>query len=529
MIRALFRKQMLEVFSWLYKDKKSGKRRTAKGVLTVAVLYLLLFGSLGAVFGAMAAGMCGSLWDSGMGWLYWCIMGLVAIFLGVFGSVFNAYSTLYQAKDNDLLLSMPIPTVYILLTRLSGVYAMGLMYELIVMVPTAVVWLVTVPLSLARVVNTLLIPLVLSLVVLVLSAILGWVIALVMTRVKRKNFVTVALSLAFIVGYYYVYGKAYSLVQSLLTNAAAYGEKLRSVLYPLYHMGQAAQGNMLSMLVFFAMVAVVTGIVFLLLSRNFLKLATANRGSGKNMYKERAAKTSSVGSALLRKELLRFSGSANYMLNCGLGILLMPLAAVLLVWRAGELTPYFSLISGEELALAAMAALCVMVSMNDITAPSISLEGKNLWILQSFPVSGAQVLGAKLKAHLLLTLIPALVPVAAVLWVLRPEGAYCVAMVLITGLFALLMACVGLVSNLLLPNFNWSSEVVPIKQGAPTLITIFGGWLIVLVLGGVYLLLRQHTAPQSYLIVVMVLLALADGLLLRWLMGTGAKRFEGLG
>lgn len=40
-------------------------------------------------------------------------------------------SSLYQAKDNDMLLSMPIPTSRILLVRLSGVYAMGLMYELI--------------------------------------------------------------------------------------------------------------------------------------------------------------------------------------------------------------------------------------------------------------------------------------------------------------------------------------------------------------------------------------------------------------
>ena len=34
---------------------------------------------------------------------------MLAIVLGAFGSVFNTYSSLYLAKDNDLLLSMPIP------------------------------------------------------------------------------------------------------------------------------------------------------------------------------------------------------------------------------------------------------------------------------------------------------------------------------------------------------------------------------------------------------------------------------------
>lgn len=46
--------------------------------------------------------------------------------------------------------------------------------------------------------------------------------------------------------------------------------------------------------------------------------------------------------------------------------------------------------------------------MNDMAAPSISLEGKNLWLLQSLPVKPWQALRAKLSVQLLLTSIPAL-------------------------------------------------------------------------------------------------------------------------
>ena len=35
--------------------------------------------------------------------LYFLIMGMIAIALGTFGSVFNTYSGLYLSKDNDLL------------------------------------------------------------------------------------------------------------------------------------------------------------------------------------------------------------------------------------------------------------------------------------------------------------------------------------------------------------------------------------------------------------------------------------------
>ena len=109
MIAALFKKQMMEVFSWIFKDRKNGKLRTEKGIAGYCLMYLVLFGFLGYMFYEMAAAICGPLLLADMGWLYWCLMGLLAIFLGVFGSVFNTYASLYLAKDNDLLLAMPIP------------------------------------------------------------------------------------------------------------------------------------------------------------------------------------------------------------------------------------------------------------------------------------------------------------------------------------------------------------------------------------------------------------------------------------
>ena len=48
-----------------------------------------------------------------------------------FGSIFNTYAGLYLPKDNDLLLSMPVPVSSLVAARLSGVYLMGLMLSLI--------------------------------------------------------------------------------------------------------------------------------------------------------------------------------------------------------------------------------------------------------------------------------------------------------------------------------------------------------------------------------------------------------------
>ena len=529
MTKALLKKQLLETFAWVYKDKKTGTFRSAKGLILYALLYLMVFVSVGSMFYLTADALCQPLVMAGMGWMYWCLMGLLGVFLGVFGSVFTTYSSLYGAKDNDLLLAMPIPVSRILLVRLLGVYAIGLMYQLLVMIPAILVWFVNAPFSPVGAVCVLLSPLVLSVLVLVLSAVLGWVVALVVGRLKHKNLITVIVSLAFIAAYYYVYSKASAMLQTLLQNIAAVGEKIRSVLYPLYHMGLAAEGNPLSMLIFTAIIAGLFLVVYLVLSRSFLRLATTNRGSAKTVYKARRQKTRTLEGALLQKEFRRYLGSSIYMLNCSLGVLLMPIAAVLLIYNAGSMQTMLAIpMLRQILPLLSVGAVCMILSMNDLTAPSVSLEGKNLWILQAFPVPARKALEAKLKLHLLLTVIPAIPLVAAVEWVIKPDLLNGVLMPVAILLFIVLMAALGLCVNLKMPNLNWTSETVPVKQSMSVTVALFGGWVIVMAFAGLYVLLNSILSPGVYLALVCGLLLVFSGILLRWLFTRGAEIFDSL-
>lgn len=163
-----------------------------------------------------------------------------------------------------------------------------------------------------------------------------------------------------------------------------------------------------------------------------------------------------------------------------------------------------------------------------MTAPSISLEGKTLWLIQSFPISGRQILLSKLKMHILLTLIPAVAPIIAVEAVIRPKPFYALALPVTTVLFVLLIATVGLVCNLKMPNLNWSNEVVPIKQSAPVTITLFGGWAVLALFAGSYILFQGYVNHVIFLVCALIILALADGILLYWLLKKGAGIFERL-
>lgn len=529
MIGTLFKKQMMEVFSWVYQNKKSGKNRTVKGSIGFAALYLLIFSCLGTTFYAVADMLCLPLVKTGMGWLYFAIMGLLALFLGVFGSVFNTYASLYKSKDNDFLLSMPIKPVKILLIRLTGVYFTGLMYELIVMIPALIVWFRNAELSAAGVVCTLLIPLVLSVLAMVLSALLGWLVALISGRLKHKNGIVVLLSLAFFAAYYAFFGRSFAILQSILADPQSVGDKMRNLFFPLYHMGLAAEGNLASMLIFTAIVGALFAAMFWVLSHNFLKMATANRGEARARYKEKRTAVRSADGALLQKELRRFLGSPTYMLNCGLGIVVMLVSAGALIWKQDMASELLSEVFSENRDIACLigaAAICLLASMNDITGPSVSLEGKNMWLAQVLPISGRQALMAKLRLHLLLTMLPAAVLTAAVEWVVKPPVAFAVLIPVAAALFILTMAELGLCLSVKMPNLNWTSEIVPIKQSIGVMVSLLGGWALIALLAGGYYLLSKLLSPLIFLTLTALLLLAVSASLHHWLCTRGARRFE---
>ena len=191
MLKTLLHKQMTEIFrSYFYDAKKNKKRSKASTIMFFAIYVILMVGVLGGIFTYLSISMCEPMVIAGAGWLYFTIMSLIAIALGAFGSVFNTYSGLYLSKDNDLLLSMPIPVRYIMISRLLGVYLIGLMYSEVVMLPAIIVyWVIAAP-GAAAVVCSLVLALLVSVIVMLLSCLLGWVVAKVSLKLKNKSFIT---------------------------------------------------------------------------------------------------------------------------------------------------------------------------------------------------------------------------------------------------------------------------------------------------------------------------------------------------
>ena len=501
MLKILVKKQLTEIFRSYFYNAKTNKARSKGAVAGYIILFAVVMVGLGGMFTMLALGLCGPLAAVGMDWLYFALMGLLAVLLGAFGSVFNTYSGLYLAKDNDLLLSMPIPVDTLMASRLLSVYLMGLMYSAVVIVPTVIVYWAVMPVTAGVILGGVLLVLLISVFVLTLACALGWVVAKISLKLKHKSFVTVLVSLVFFGGYYFFYFKAQTLVEDLLANAAVYGEKIRGAAYPLYLFGRAGAGDGAAMLVVSAVVLALFAVMWVLIARSFLHMATATGRTERRVYREKAAVRCSVQAALLAKELGRFTASPNYMLNCGLGILLMPVAGVMLVWKGGDIEAALGSAPGTAgmLPVLLAAAVCMLVSMNDMAAPSVSLEGKSLWLAQSLPVTPWQVLRAKLTMQLLLTAVPVAVCLVCAALAVPMTAAELAMLTAVSLLFTAFSALLGLFLGLRMPNLTWTREIIPIKQSAPVAIALFGGWGYAAVLGGGYLLVGWHLGAALYM------------------------------
>ena len=531
MLKTLVKKQLMEIFRSYFYNAKTNKKRSTAGIIAYILLFaVLMIVVIGGMFFGMSFALCAPLAQAGMGWLYFALMSLLAIFLGAFGSVFNTYAGLYAAKDNDLLLSLPIPVRTLMASRLLGVYLMGLMYSAVVILPAVIVYWVTVSAAPMALLGGVLLTALISIFVLTLSCALGWLVAKVSRKLKHKSFITVIVSLAGLAIYYFFVFKAQTAIEQLVANAAVYGEKIKGAAHPLYIFGLTGTGDVTAMLLSAAVIIALFALTWTLLSHSFLQITTASGASGKAVYREKAVKRRSIDGALFGKELARFTASPNYMLNSGLGILLLPISGILLLWKGGTVVPLLNEVFASQSGCAEVllcTGVCAIASMNDMATPSVSLEGKNLWLAQSLPLTPWQVLRAKLKVQLALTAIPALVPLVCMAFVLPLTPA--LPLIFVTALsYIAFSACLGLTLGVMRANLTWTNELAPIKQSLAVTIAMFGGWAYALLLAGLYLLLGWRIGAAVYLALFSAATIAAALALLKWLKTKGAQRLAAL-
>ena len=360
-----------------------------------------------------------------------------------------------------------------------------------------------------------------------LAALLGWAVALCTARAAHKTLVTVAATLGLAVVYALVYQRGMALLEQVLGQVAL-GENNTALTGAGRFLGGAACGEPLLLLVLAVGIVLLCAALGKALSGPYLTLMTTRRGAVKRT-RARLARRSSLRRTLLRRELLHLGSSASYLLNCAMGSLALLLLSGTMGYKADALRALAARLPARELGVVLLTFTVVLVAgMNLLTVPSVSLEGEQLWQLQSLPVTPWQVLRAKLDLHLLVTLPPALLCLACGLVLLRAPWTSALLAGLLVALDVVFMAAAGLMLGVAMPRFHWTSEMAVIKQNPSVLLALLVNWAAGFVLGVGVLVLAQFVSVEAAWMAALGILALADGAALRWLKTKGAKKLQAL-
>lgn len=462
-----------------------------------------------------------------------------ALFFPFFFIMFGAQSLVFSAKDVDFVLSLPVSAFSVMLARVMALYLEALFISELIVLPAGIAYLVFGGQGGAAFLLLLIIVAAFgAFVPTLLALLLAMLVVLVVSRLPFKNLFIVLFSLLGVLG---IMAISMSLSFSMNYAQTASIGALRGILLsfpPLAWGYQSTQGNLLSLILWVAVTALpFLGLVWVF--SPFYKTTLTRLASRRlrTNYKLRRVGSKSSLFALINKEAKKFFGTPMYVLNAGMGLLLALIGSVAAVFYKGSIQSTIAVVAAQEgifnvqglLAPLLAGALCVMCGMTFISCVSISLEGKNLWILKASPVSASKIFYAKAGFSLLLETIILLICVPLLGWAFSISAVEVLLIGILAFLYSAATSFLGVLINLLFPRLDAENEVIVIKQSAATLVSMLADWLILGLFSALFVIMNLFGLGfGAFTVAAGGCLVLVVALTLRWLNTAGCKRFAAL-
>ena len=526
MLKALMRVRLAAMRSWFTGMSRSKRKQTKAKTIGFAFLILYAAAAYAFMFYGYFSMISRPYYEAGLGWTYFSMFAVTDFALMFIGSIFTAKAQLYEAKDNELLLSMPIPPSAILGSRMLTLLLINLAFDLMMAVPAGIAWAQFCPVHVSGILAFVAITLLLPLFSLALSVLFAWLLSLLTRRIRRKSLFSTVFSLAFLGAYFVLVAQMQTMITKLAQSGTAVAERLGGVAL-LYWIGKSIADGDLLLLLFSAVCLVLPFVLaYWLISKTFIRTVTAKSGVAAVVYKETMQKVSGVSSALYQRELRRCLSSSAYIINAGFGAVVLAVGGVALPFlNIQEKVP----LPGNLYSPILILTICMISGMTTITAASVSIEGNTLWVARSMPVSSADLLRAKLLLHLSVAGPATVIAEAGLILALKPSGTDLIWCLLTPLAFTGFTALAGLVANLHYPNLDWTNETQAVKNGASVLIALCVCWVTVLAMGGAGYGLARLMPMSMAMGIVTALLILVCRLLYRWILTGGVAAYERLG
>ncbi|WP_288734727.1 hypothetical protein [uncultured Enorma sp.] len=485
-------------------------RSLTPGSRRIGMALTVLLGVLLVGFAALYLAVLGlTLVGFGLGSALPAFAVALSALAGVVFTFLKANGTLFGLTDFDLVMSLPVPRRTVVAARVTALYTSAMFMGAVASVPLWAVYLACVACSPWAITCAVLSVLLAPAVPTAIATFLAFGVNALASRFRHANLVYIVISLiAFTALVVVLYGFSFTAgadgdaaMEQLAGGLAAMSSLLSLGWPPAAWMGDAvSNGSVAALAAFIGVSLAVPALALEIMQRNYLRINAAltaharGRALTAGELRHRSGRTASPFKAIVLKEFRTLLGIPSYAFNCLFGYLFMLVIAVALSVVGLEGMLGSGVIDGVELSAAEYRAISGIVAnalpwafvfcgiMCPSAACSVSIEGRNAWVLAAAPLPARTILGAKLASNAL-PVAATLAVSALVLLVSGQVDALGVVEVLVTGFGAFfLMVNIGLSSDARKPNFSWMSPNEVVKRGFPIMIVVLGG--MVLAFGG---------------------------------------------
>ena len=402
--------------------------------------------------------------------------------------IYKSGNLLFNCKDDNLLLSLPIKKRDVLFIRIFKFYIFELLYNSLFILPAIIVYAIHTTPNFTFYIVSIISIILLPIIPILLSCILGTLITFFSSMFKNGRLIQTILTFALLLGIIYISYNSDNIILNIAKNASSLNDIITKIYYPAgIYIELITKFSIIKLIEFiiihiilFALTIVFVGKIYFNINSN-VKSIKPSRSN-----KHYTIKSSTQVKSLIKKEFNRFINSTVFITNAGFGVVLFILACILLCIKYDDLANMLT--SGENtvtldyikncIPILLFGLICFSSFMTSITSSMISLEGKAFNILKSLPVKPYTIVKSKILAAILI-IIPCILIGDSIVFIKFKFDILSIILILIASIiFPYLSETIGIIVNLKYPRMDAKNDTEVVKQSMSSAISVFIGIIL---------------------------------------------------
>lgn len=521
----------------LFRIKVRGGGKLKK-VLLFGFLIIAVFVSIYGYADMMLEPLAGT----GMEYSVLTIYSLVAVLFIVMEGLYKSSELLFNCRDDNLVLALPVRRSTVLLVRMMKFYLFELAFTMIILLPTMAAYVVRVGVSmvpgtfyLASLVALILLPVV----PVVISALAGIGISEISTRFRFKRLVQTVLVVILLLGVLALSFNIQNVMMTIAEHASSINDAIMRLYYPVgAYIQMVTDFSIPTLLIFIvANLAVAMGFVWLFAKIYFRLNSRMKITRSSKVHKKGKIRSHGITKALMIKEGRKFVSSPVFLTNAGFSLVIYLVAVVMAVVKFDSFASIMSSVGIQATENEIVGLMPVIVTgfvvfcamMTSITSSMISLEGRTINILKSLPVSAFRIVMTKVLVAVLIA-APVFLVGDVLLFIKFDFDIWQMLMILVLSVVMPVLAEVfGIVVNLKFPKMDAENDAEVVKQSMSATVAVLGGIIFATtIVYIIYMCIQGGVSTNLTMAIVLAICTIIMTGLIVYLKVNGEKDFSAI-